>query len=60
MNIGIVMGAFWCVLAWLVATCTPTADKSRVWAAIAGLLMGYASRLAFGCNVGAFFSNINR
>jgi len=27
--------------------------------AIAGLLLGYSSRLAFGCNVGAFFSGIS-
>ena len=27
-------------------------------AAAAGLAMGYASRLAFGCNVGAYFSGI--
>ena len=26
---------------------------------IAGLLLGYSSRLAFGCNVGAFFSGIS-
>ena len=27
-------------------------------AAIGGLLMGYGARLAFGCNVGAYFSGI--
>ncbi|TCP61656.1 hypothetical protein EV663_104108 [Rhodovulum bhavnagarense] len=33
----------------------------RGWAAIvmAGLLLGYSSRLAFGCNVGAFFSGVS-
>ncbi|SFN37294.1 hypothetical protein SAMN04487859_101227 [Roseovarius lutimaris] len=32
----------------------------RAWASviIAGLLLGYSSRLAFGCNIGAFFSGI--
>lgn len=32
----------------------------RVWVAaiIAGLVLGYSSRLAFGCNIGAFFSGI--
>ena len=32
----------------------------RAWVAsvVAGLLMGYSSRLAFGCNVGAYFSGI--
>ena len=31
---------------------------ARAWIAtvIAGFLLGYSSRLAFGCNVGAFFS----
>jgi uncharacterized protein len=28
-------------------------------AVIAGFLFGYSSRLAFGCNVGAFFSGIS-
>mgnify|MGYP005681427147 CR=1 FL=1 len=33
----------------------------RTWFAVivAGLALGYASRLAFGCNVGAFFSGIS-
>lgn len=33
----------------------------RAWIAtvIAGLALGYSSRLAFGCNVGAFFSGIS-
>ena len=33
---------------------------ARAWLAVAvsGLLLGYASRLAYGCNVGAFFSGI--
>jgi len=34
---------------------------ARAWIAtvLAGLALGYASRLAFGCNVGAFFSGIS-
>jgi uncharacterized membrane protein YedE/YeeE len=33
---------------------------ARAWGAviIAGLVLGYSSRLAFGCNIGAFFSGI--
>ena len=33
----------------------------QAWAAtvVAGFVMGYAARLAFGCNVGAFFSGIS-
>ena len=33
---------------------------ARAWLAVlvSGLALGYASRLAYGCNVGAFFSGI--
>ena len=33
----------------------------QAWGAImiTGFVMGYAARLAFGCNVGAFFSGIS-
>jgi uncharacterized membrane protein YedE/YeeE len=60
-NIGIVMGAF-LVAFWRGGLSQPVPKlriRAWVWAAIAGLLMGYASRLAFGCNVGAFFSGIS-
>jgi uncharacterized membrane protein YedE/YeeE len=60
-NIGIVMGAF-LVAFWRGGLSQPVPQlriKAWVWAAITGLLMGYASRLAFGCNVGAFFSGIS-
>jgi len=60
-NIGIVMGAF-LVAFWRGGLSKPVPRmpiKAWVWAAIAGLLMGYSSRLAFGCNVGAFFSGIS-
>lgn len=60
-NIGIIAGAF-AVAVWRGGL---GADRARLpaiaWiaAAVAGLLMGYSSRLAFGCNVGAFFSGIS-
>jgi uncharacterized membrane protein YedE/YeeE len=60
-NIGIVMGAV-LVAFWRGGLSQPVPKlriRAWVWAAIAGLLMGYASRLAFGCNVGAFFSGIS-
>lgn len=60
-NFGLILGAFLVMrgrrdpgapvppLAW------------RSWLAIlaAGLVLGYSSRLAFGCNVGAFFSGVS-
>lgn len=60
-NIGIMLGAF-LVAFWRGGLSKPVPRmpiKTWVWAAIAGLLMGYSSRLAFGCNVGAFFSGIS-
>jgi len=32
--------------------------RSLFAALIGGVLMGYGSRIAFGCNVGAFFSGV--
>lgn len=60
-NIGIILGAF-AVASWrggLSADrkCLPLNEWMVV--ALAGLLMGYSARLAFGCNVGAFFSGIS-
>ena len=60
-NIGIIAGAFG-VAAWRGGLSQPVQRlPGRAWvaAAIAGLALGYASRLAFGCNVGAFFSGIS-
>ncbi|QXL85477.1 YeeE/YedE family protein [Comamonas sp. NLF-1-9] len=57
-NIGILAGALW------VSAGKPAAHKpmtGRQWsvALFAGLLLGYSSRLAFGCNIGAMFSGIS-
>lgn len=61
-NLGIVAGAFG-VATWRrggLAGPVP-ALPARAWiaTAVAGLVLGYSSRLAFGCNVGAFFSGIS-
>lgn len=61
-NIGIIAGA--CLVAvWRVGGLSAALPRlpAKAWAAviIAGFLMGYSSRLAFGCNVGAFFSGIS-
>lgn len=58
MNFGIILGAF--ISASLQGTFKPKKIKPGVAGAaiIGGLLMGYGSRLAFGCNIGAYFSGI--
>lgn len=61
-NIGIMLGAF-LVASWRKGGLSQELPDlpSRAWIAtiIAGFLLGYSSRLAFGCNVGAFFSGIS-
>ncbi len=59
-NMGIIFGA---LLATLLASQFKI-KKIKAWrqviaAALGGLLMGYGARLAFGCNIGAFFSGIS-
>jgi uncharacterized membrane protein YedE/YeeE len=60
-NIGIIAGAA-LVAAWRggLGQALPS-YPARAWIAtiVAGFLLGYTSRLAFGCNVGAFFSGIS-
>ncbi len=60
-NLGIIAGAFGAA-AWKGGLNAPLPKlPARAWIAtvIAGFLLGYSSRLAFGCNVGAFFSGIS-
>lgn len=60
-NLGLIAGAF-LVAAWRRGYAQPVpALPLRAWVAVvvAGLLLGYSSRLAFGCNVGAFFSGVS-
>lgn len=60
-NIGIIGGAF-LVAAWrsgLSARLPNLPLRAWIGTIIAGFLLGYSSRLAFGCNVGAFFSGIS-
>ena len=59
MNIGIVLGAL--TAAGLAGRFAPTrriAPGGALAAVIGGLAMGYGARLAFGCNIGAFFSGV--
>ena len=61
-NIGIMAGAF-LVASWRAGGLSQKLPNLpiRAWIAtvVAGFLLGYSSRLAFGCNVGAFFSGIS-
>ena len=59
MNIGIVLGAF--LAAGLAGKFAPSLRiplRSLLAAILGGLLLGYGARLAYGCNIGAFFSGI--
>ena len=59
-NLGLLVGAF--IAANVRGTTFPeTRANPSQWiaAVVAGVLLGYSSRLAFGCNVGAYFSGIS-
>lgn len=59
MDVGIILGAF--TAAGLAGRFAPKAKirpRSVVAAIAGGLLMGYGARLAYGCNIGAFFSGV--
>ncbi|SHE65024.1 hypothetical protein SAMN02745148_00889 [Modicisalibacter ilicicola DSM 19980] len=59
MNIGIILGAM--AAASLAGKFAPRFHiplRSIVAAAIGGVLLGYGARLAFGCNIGAYFGGI--
>ena len=59
MDIGIVLGALLAAgLAGRFAPSLKIPTRSLVAAVIGGLLLGYGSRLAYGCNIGAYFSGI--
>ena len=60
-NFGLLAGAM--IAATVRGTACPPAEAQRrvQWLAaiVAGLALGYSARLAFGCNVGAYFSGIS-
>ncbi len=59
MNFGILIGAFCgAALAGRFATRWGSPTRSYVAALLGGLAMGYGARIAFGCNIGAFFSGV--
>lgn len=59
-NLGLIGGAL-LVTVWrggLIKELPRMPARAWVTTVIAGLILGYSSRIAFGCNVGAFFSGI--
>ena len=59
MNFGILAGAF--LAAGLAGRFAPKGRiplRTVAAAALGGVLMGYGARIAFGCNIGAFFSGV--
>ena len=60
MNLGIILGSF--IAAQLMGTFKlqwNVSLKLIIVSLIGGLLLGYGSRIAYGCNIGAFFSGIS-
>jgi uncharacterized protein len=57
-NIGLLGGALW-VSARKPPNAKPLTPLQWAIGLVAGLVLGYSSRLAFGCNVGALFSGIS-
>jgi uncharacterized membrane protein YedE/YeeE len=60
-NFGLLAGAM-IAATWRGNACPPPeAQRLSQWiaAVVAGLALGYSGRLAFGCNVGAYFSGIS-
>ncbi len=59
MNLGIIVGAL--AAAGLAGRLRPSPRmplRSLAAAVLGGLIMGYGARLAYGCNIGAFFSGV--
>lgn len=57
-NIGILGGALW-VSAKVAGDAKPLSAQQWAVGLAAGFIMGYSSRLAFGCNIGAMLSGIS-
>jgi uncharacterized membrane protein YedE/YeeE len=60
MNIGIMLGALYAAsLAGKFAPSFKLPWRSLLAAIIGGLLLGYGARIAYGCNIGAYFGGIS-
>jgi hypothetical protein len=59
MDFGIILGALLAaILAGRFAPSLKISVPSLAAAVIGGLLLGYGARIAYGCNIGAYFSGI--
>jgi uncharacterized membrane protein YedE/YeeE len=59
MDFGIILGALLAaILAGKFAPTLKISGRSLAAAVIGGLLLGYGARIAYGCNIGAYFSGI--
>jgi uncharacterized membrane protein YedE/YeeE len=59
MDFGIILGALLAaILAGRFAPTLKISGRSMAAAIIGGLLLGYGARIAYGCNIGAYFSGI--
>jgi len=59
-NLGLLLGSL-VVAAWRGEAFPPVSPTVTQWAVsiVTGLVLGYGARLAFGCNIGAYFSGIS-
>jgi uncharacterized protein len=59
MDFGIILGALLAaILAGRFAPTLKISGRSLAAAVVGGLLLGYGARIAYGCNIGAYFSGI--
>ncbi|ALX49029.1 YeeE/YedE family protein [Lentibacillus amyloliquefaciens] len=58
LNFGVILGAFLASAAGGLFKFSKVTGKNATASVIGGLLMGYGARLAFGCNIGAYFGGI--
>jgi uncharacterized membrane protein YedE/YeeE len=59
MDVGIILGALLAsILAGKFSPIWKVSGRSAAAAVIGGLLLGYGARIAYGCNIGAYFSGI--
>ncbi|PYZ94616.1 hypothetical protein CR194_03540 [Salipaludibacillus keqinensis] len=58
LNLGVIFGAFLASAAGGLFKFSKITGKNAAASVIGGLMMGYGARLAFGCNIGAYFGGI--